>query len=95
LMDFLLDSDTSVITRLALRLWLIRLAIKVNADTLFTMVNSFNTMAKKFIGLPLVHIPDRLLPHATPIFIRAYGYQNKDFESNQTIHITLGDLDYF
>ncbi len=95
LMDFLLDCDTPVITRLAIRLWLIRLAIKVNADTLFTMINSFNTMAKKFIGLPLVRIPDGLLPHATPIFIRAYGYQNKHFESNQSIHITLGDLDYF
>jgi hypothetical protein len=95
LMDFLLDSDTPMFTRLALRLWLIRLAIKVKADTLFTMVNSLNTMAKKFISLPLVRIPDKLLPHATPIFIRAYGHRNKHFESNQSMHITLGDLDYF
>lgn len=95
LMDFLLDTGTSLITRFALRLWLIRLAVKEKADTLFTMVNSFNTMAHKCIGFPLVPIPDKLLPHATPIFIRAYGPQNKHFETNRSMHITLGDLDYF
>ena len=95
LMDFLLDTDTPRVSQFALRLWLIRAAIKAKTDTLFTMINPFNKMAQKCVGFPLVHIPDSLLPHATPIFIRAYGHQNKHFETDQSIHLTLGDLDYF
>jgi hypothetical protein len=95
LMDFLLDTHTPLICRIALRLWLIDAAIKAKTDTLFTMINPFNKMARKCIGYPLVRIPDKLLPHATPIFIRAYGHKNKHFETDQSIHLTLGDLDYF
>lgn len=95
LMDFLLDNEASLMARVSLRLWLIRAAILAKADTFFTMINPINKMAKKFIGFPLVHIPDSLLPHATPIFIRANGLQNKHFETDDSIHLTLADLDYF
>lgn len=95
LMDFLLDAETPLLSRIALRLWLIRTAIKEKADTLFTMINPFNKMARKCVGFPLARIPDSLLPHATPIFIRAHGPQNKQFEMDLSIHLTLADLDYF
>ena len=95
LMDFLLESDTPLSVQFALRLWLIRSAITAKADTLFTMVNSFNEMARKCVGFPLVRIPDKLLPHATPIFIRSYRHRNSEFETDRSLHFALADLDYF
>lgn len=95
LMDFLLDPDTPLIVQVALRLWLIRKAITSKADVLFTMVNSFSTIAGKCAGFPLVRIPDRLLPHATPIFVRACSNDGKELEAVRSIHLTLADLDYF
>lgn len=95
LKDFVLDPDTSLFVQIALRLWLIRSAIKSKVDTLFTMVNSFSSIARKCVGFPLVSIPDRLLPHATPIFMRFRSNDNKEFEMYKSTHFTMADLDYF
>ena len=95
LMDFILDPDISFFARLALRLWLIRQAIISQADSLFTMVNPFSIIARTCVGFPLINIPDRLLPHATPIFMRARTEDNKMLELDRSIHMTLADLDYF
>ena len=95
LMDFLLDPDATLLIQVALRLWLLRMAIASKADALFTMVNSFNTIARKCAGFPLVGIPEKLLPHATPIFVRARSNDGKDLETDRSIHFTLADLDYF
>jgi hypothetical protein len=95
LMDFIVDVDISFVVRVALRLWLIRKAITSKADALFTLVNSNNAVARTCAGFPLVSIPDRLLPHATPIFVRVHGDNNKELETDSTIHVTLADLDYF
>jgi len=95
LMDFILDPETPLIAQLALRLWLIRKAITSHADVLFTMVNASSSIARKCVGFPLIRIPDKLLPHTTPIFMRARNRYTKEFESNQLIHMTLADLDYF
>lgn len=95
LKDFLLDPDTSIFVQVALRLWLIHRAIKSKVDTLFTMVNSFSRIARKCVGFPLLSIPDRLLPHATPIFMRFRSVDNKEFEMNRSTHFTMADLDYF
>jgi len=95
LMDFLLESDISLSVKIALRLWLIRSAIISKADTLFTMVNSFNKMARKLAGFPLMRIPDKLLPHTTPIFIRPHHYGKSGFKIDRALHFTLADLDYF
>lgn len=95
LMDFILDPDITFIAQVALRLWLIRNAITSKSDALFTMINSYSTVARKCVGFPLIGIPDSLLPHATPIFIRARGNDNKELETARTIHLTLADLDYF
>jgi hypothetical protein len=95
LMDFVLDPDIPFVAQIALRLWLIRNAITSKSDALFTMVNSYCDIALKCVGFPLISIPDRLLPHATPIFIRTRGNDNEELESARTIHLTLADLDYF
>lgn len=95
LMDFVLDPETPLFVRLALRLWLIRSAIRLKVDVLYTMVNSVNSIARMFAGFPLVGIPDRLLPHATPIFVRRQNNDNSEPETDRLIHLTLADLDYF
>ena len=95
LMDFMLDLDASFIARVALRFWLVRQTITSQADALFTMVNSYNSMARKVAGFPLMPILDRFLPHTTPIFIRPRSNDLKKFEADRSIHMTLADLDYF
>lgn len=95
LMDFVLDPDTPTFIQFALRLWLIHKAITSKSDTLFTMVNSLSAIARQCVGFPLIAIPDKLLPHATPIFMRACSDETKELEVEQSIHFTLADLDYF
>ena len=95
LMDFVLDPDISHFARIALRLWLLRYAVTSKADALFTMVNPFNSIARKCVGFPLMSIPDSLLPHATPIFVRCVSDKKKELETDRSIHLTLADLDYF
>lgn len=95
LMDFMLDPETPLITQIALRLWLIRKAITSKADVHFTMVNSYSTIARQFVGFPLLNISDKFLPHTTPIFMRSRTDESKQLETDQSIHLTLADLDYF
>jgi hypothetical protein len=95
LIDFMLDTDTPFIALVALRMWLICKAISSKSDVLFTMANPFSTIAEQCLGFPLIHIPDKFLPHVTPIFIRSRTDESKDLEVDQSIHLTLADLDYF
>lgn len=95
LMDFILDPDIPLIAQISLRLWLIRKAITSQADALFTMVNPFSSNARKCIGFPFISIPDKFLPHATPIFMRARTNDSIELEADRSMHMTLADLDYF
>ncbi len=95
LMDFLISSEIPSAASFSIRLWLISNAIKSGSDTFFTMVNYKNTLVKRFINFPLLMIPDKFLPHPTPIFVRSSCKLNKKFESDSSMHITLSDLDYF
>lgn len=95
LMDFLLDLDAPLVARLALRLWLIGQAIHARADALFTLVNPKCQAARSVVGFPLFPIPDKVLPHATPIFVRPSSADGTPLAGDGTIHLTLGDLDYF
>ena len=93
--DFLLDTDITFYDRLALRLWLIRQAILSDVDALFTMINPMSKAAHTCVGFPMIRIPDKFLPHGTPIFFRANTNENQNVESDQMIHMTLADIDYF
>ncbi|WP_018294060.1 hypothetical protein [Mariprofundus ferrooxydans] len=95
LMDFVLDPDASFVAQLGLRLWLVRKAISMNVDALFAMANPSSHMARKVVGFPLVAVPDRFLPHATPVFVRSNNDESKWLTDEQSTHITLADLDYF
>jgi hypothetical protein len=93
LMDFLIDPDASLWVCIALRLWLIGQAITSRADTLFTMINPLSAFARKCVAFPFISIPEKFLPHATPIFLREGA--DKSLGLDRTMHLTLGDLDYF
>jgi hypothetical protein len=95
LMDFILDPSISYCASLSLRLWLIRKAILSRSDVFFTMANPFSNIASKCIGFPFINIPEKLLPHATPIFMRACTSDSEKLELDRSIHLTLADLDYF
>ena len=95
LMDMFLDVDTPFTARIALRLWLIRQAAAAGADALFTMINPSSAVARTAVGFPLIAIPERMLPHTTPIFVRLLNTDDKIPESYTSLHLTLADLDYF
>jgi len=93
LMDFLIDPDAPLFVYIALRFWLIAKAGASKADTLFTMINPCSAYSRKCVGFPLMGIPEKLLPHGTPIFVRAGADKSLDLDG--AMHLTLGDLDYF
>ena len=95
IVDFLVDPDLTIFERLAIRCWLILKAIKSDVDALFTMINPKNKTARQGIGFPLVRIPDTFLPHRTPIFLWFGKNQSCDFEVEDSLYMTLADLDYF
>ena len=93
--DFLLDPDLTLFDRLVLRSWLILQAIKNDVDALFTMINPRSRAARICVGFPLICIPDKFLPHGTPIFMRSRGNENQRLETEESTHMTLADHDYF
>ena len=93
--DFLLDTEMTLFDRLALRLWLIQQAVQADVDTLFTMINPVSKAARTCVGFPWMRIPDKFLPHGTPIFFRASGIDAREIESDRMTHMTLADIDYF
>ena len=95
LLDFLVTPKLSFLSRAALRFWLIQYSVKSKTDAFFTMINSFGIIARKCIGFPLLKIPEKLLPHATPIFIRPNSNDFEEFKTTTSIHMTLVDIDYF
>jgi hypothetical protein len=95
LMDMLLDPEIPRMTLIALRFWLLRQVVSSRADAFFTMLNPFNTMVRKLIGFPIIRIPERLLPHKTPIYMRVRRQEFIELTADRSIHVTLADLDYF
>ena len=94
IVDFLLDPDLSLFDRFALRAWLILQAIKADVDALFTMINPRSRAARICVGFPLIPIPDKLIHHRTPIFVRSQRNESRSLETEASTHMTLADLDY-
>lgn len=94
IMDFLLD-ELSVMQNFYLRCLLVKKAIKLNCNIIFTLLNPRSLISKKFLGFPFVQVPDKILPHANPIFVHANDKFFSSLEKNDSLHITLSDLDYF
>lgn len=95
IMDFLLNDELSKLRAFALRCLLIKKAMLSDADIIFTLLNPRTKLSKKFLGLPFVGVPDKFLPHATPIFVHANNPSLMAMEQETALHLTLSDIDYF
>jgi hypothetical protein len=95
LMDFVLDDDLTSLQRLVVRLELARRACEEGADILFVMANTKNKLAAQVCNLPLIRIPERYLPHPTPIFVHPKRDELAWLRQQEDMFLTLGDLDYF
>lgn len=93
--DFLMDTEMVFFERIAFRLWLIKQTVGSGDDALFTMINPISKASRVCVGFPFTKIPDKFLPHRTPIFVRAYGDESKEVQCQKSMHMTLADLDYF
>jgi hypothetical protein len=94
-MDFALNDTVNTIQRLCLRWSIIHIALSHGDDMVFTLLNPLSRASKKFIGFPWVKIPERFMPHKTPIFLHINDPSRVTLENLLNIHLTLGDLDYF
>lgn len=93
-MDIIFTRDLSAFEKIAVKFLMIKLAMLCSCDALFMLVNLNNSNLKWLKGAPFFTIPDRYLPHSTPIFIHTKLAENV-LHKYENIFFTLADLDYF
>lgn len=93
-MDVVMSRKLTWLEGVALKFISIERAIKNSCDAIFCIANSNNPSLKFLEGFPFISIPERLLPHPTPIFIHA-SEAIFPTENRKSIYLTLADLDYF
>ncbi|MBU3560595.1 hypothetical protein [Polynucleobacter hallstattensis] len=94
LMDIIFIRDLGRLEKICIKFLMVKIAIQNNCDALFMMVNLKNSSLNWLKGAPFFKIPDRCLPHATPIFIHTKLPENM-LHKYENIFFTLADLDYF
>lgn len=94
-MDFTLNETVSALQSLSLRCSIIRMALNHGDDMVFTLLNPLSRASKKIIGFPWVKIPEKYMPQKTPIFLHINDSSKVTLENPSSIHVTLGDLDFF
>ena len=94
IMDFVPNEKLSVVKVFKLRLRLVSLSLEYKVDALFGMFNADNDIGKGFFKFPFVKVPDRFLPHATPIFISSNS-NDLSLDNLAKMYFSLSDLDYF
>lgn len=94
IMDAVLRRQLTLQEAIALKFISARLAVVGSCDVIFSLANTGNSALKWLGGFPFVHIPDRHLPHPTPIFVHASS-EYRSLEKESDLFFTLADLDYF
>jgi len=94
IVDAVLRRRLAVKEAIALKFLAARWAIESSCDAVFTLANLESPALKWLKGFPFFHIPDRHLPHPTPIFIHASN-EHRSLEKQANVFFTLADLDYF
>jgi len=94
IMDVVLRRRLTLKEAIAIKFLSARLALEGSCDAVFTLANTENSALKWLKGFPFFHIPDRHLPHTTPIFIHALN-EHRSLEKQADVFFTLADLDYF
>jgi len=94
IMDSVLSRPLSAGESVHLKLMAARVAADDGCDAVFTIANLQNPALKWMSGFPFVGIPDRYLPHPTPIFVHAAEGKRGALE-RPDLFFSLADLDYF
>lgn len=94
LMDAVFNRPLSKLEGVIIKFFMARLAVIHSCDVVFVLANMKSSALKWLKGFPFVSIPDKRLPHSTPIFIHA-SKEFQDLESQDDMFFTLADLDYF
>jgi hypothetical protein len=94
IMDAVLRRRLTLKEAIAIKFLAVRLAIDGPFDAVFTLANTENSALKWLKVFPFFYIPDRHLPHSTPIFIHALN-EHRSLEKQADVFFTLADLDYF
>lgn len=95
LMDFLpIRSNGRKTSPFRVILALIKFALGTRSDIIFTLANFNSSFANDHLTYPLFSIPERILPHPTPVFLHKPP-RPIDAEVLKTMYFTLADLDYF
>lgn len=63
-------------------------------DLIFFMHNKKCKFTRDFAGLPFVEVPEKLLPHPTPIYWHSKNFA-MDTRTFDKLYFSLADLDYF
>jgi hypothetical protein len=94
IMDSVLSRPLSAGESAHLKLMAACVAADGSCDAVFTIANIHNPALKWMGGFPFIGIPDRHLPHPTPIFIHAAEGRRGAME-RPDLFFSLADLDYF
>jgi hypothetical protein len=94
-MDFSLNETVNTTQLFCLRCAIIRMALTHGDDMVFTLLNPLSRASKSFIGFPWIKIPEGYMPQRTPMFVHVNDPAMVNLENQSSIHVTLGDLDYF
>lgn len=94
IMDPIFSRRLSPFEAINLKLLCISEAYISGSEAIFTMINTSNNALKMLRGFPFIHIPDKFLPHPTPIYIHKKANVLNDNDLSGTF-LTLADLDYF
>lgn len=78
----------------AVRFLLAELAVNTKCDAIFSLSNLNNSELSWLGRFPYFRIPDKHLPHSTPIFIHTSGTIGNS-QPLGDVFFTLADLDYF
>lgn len=94
IMDSVLSRPLSGGESVHLKLMAARVAADAGCDAVFTIANLHNPALKWMGGFPFIGIPDRHLPHPTPIFVHAVEGR-RGAMARADLFFSLADLDYF
>jgi hypothetical protein len=94
MVDCVLSRPLASGERVALKLMAARMAANARCDAIFTIANIANPALKWIDGFPFFRIPDKYLPHPTPIFVHASG-EGRALLQRGDLFFSLADLDYF
>ena len=93
-LDVLSKYQPTTTVRMALYKALIEEGVRAYTDLVFFMYNENSSYMKGLVGFPFIKIPEKFLPHPTPVYWHSHQFPI-DTDQSTKLYFSLGDLDYF